>query len=231
MLFRCHPRKHLYMLYKEASLTSVAKTIATKETTLPTAGAADIADMRSDRMEDRYALALIELAETHNATDAIAADVTSLRAALSDSAALRRLLSNPILPRDAQGRALTAIAAKLGVNKLTQNFLRLIARKGRQGALSAILSAFQTELARRSGAISADVTSAAPLSEMEQQALIAAVTKAAARHGSAPKSVTLNVTVDPSLLGGLKVRIGSRLYDRSLSGQLDRLQQTLEQAA
>ncbi len=189
-------------------------------------GATATAGMRPDRLEDRYARALVELAETHSAVEAVTRDVAALADALAASAPLRKVLKNPILPRDAQGKALLALAGKIGAHKLTQNFLRLIAQKRRQSALAAILAAFKTELARRSGAITADVTSATALSDAQTQALTQAVAKA---HRGA--RVTLNVTVDPTLLGGLRLRVGSHLYDRSLSAQLARLQQTLEQAA
>lgn len=206
-------------------MTSAARDVVASYDPTQQPGSAAMAQARGGRVEDRYALALFELAESAKTLSDIEGEVTELLSAIEASPMLRRVLKNPVLPRQQFENLLGALAAKSGAGSLLQNFVRLVARKRRQAELSAILSAFKAESSRRRGEIAADVRVAAPLSPEQAEALAAALGK---KHGG---RVTLNVTVDPELLGGLTVKIGSRLYDRSLKSQLNRLQLKLEDAA
>ena len=190
------------------------------------AGTGAAAQYRADRLEDRYALALYDLADSKGQVDAVLADVKALAVALESSLELKSVLANPTMARDEQANVLAKIAGKIGAQKLTLDFLALVARKRRQSVLGAILGAYQSEVSRRRGELLATVTSAAPLSDAQQSMLSKALSR---QHGNA--TVTLDIKTDASLIGGFTVRIGSRFYDRTVSGQLQRLQQKLSSAA
>lgn len=189
-----------------------------------TAGGAAL--YRADRLEDRYAGAFADLATEKSVLAAVEADVTALLEMISTSPDLLTTLRNPILSRHAQSTLLLYIVDKLKLQPLTRQFLQLIGKKRRQAALPSILSAFQNETARRRGELVATVTSAAALTDQQQAELVRAL---GAKHQGA--KVSLKVTVDPALIGGMTIRIGSRLYDRSVASQLQRLQHKLTQAA
>lgn len=215
------------MTASATSVTAAPRDVVASYDPTTLAGAAGGAALyRSDRLEDRYALAFHELAMDKNIVDAVMEDVKALSAALDKSPELMQVLKNPTMSRDEQAGILSQIASKIGAQKLTQNFLQLVAKKRRQAALPEILKAFQSEIAHRRGELVATVTSAAPLTDAQQAALIQNLS-----HQHSGARITLDVQVNPALLGGLTVRVGSRLYDRSLSGQLDRLQQQLNAAA
>ena len=169
-------------------------------------------------LAERYASALFELADEGKQLDGVAGDLGSLRKALDESADLKRLINSPILGRDVQGKAMAAIAQALKLAPLTSNFISLVASKGRLAALPAMINAFLAELSRRRGETTADVVSATPLSE-QQQAKLAEVLR-----GMVGSKVTINARVDRDILGGLIVKVGSRMFDSSIRTKLQRLQ-------
>lgn len=173
----------------------------------------------------RYAAALFELADSKKALDAVAADLTSLQKMIADSDDLRRMMNSPILGREAQTKAIAAITKAAGFNDLTQKFAGLVAQNRRLFTLSAMIKAFLKLLADRRGEMTAEVTAARALTA-EQQASVAEAIKRAV--GS---KVSIDVKVDPSLLGGLVVRVGSRMIDSSLKTKLQKLQLAMKGVA
>ena len=165
----------------------------------------------------RYARALFDLADEGRALDAVAADLGSVSAMLDASPELRRMVRSPVLDRASQGRAFAAIADAAGLMPLTRNFLGLLARNRRLFALPEMIAAFLAELAERRGEVTARVISAAPLSAAQGAALAEAL-----RQTTGAK-LTVESRVDPSLLGGIVVRLGSRMIDASLKSKLNRL--------
>ena len=170
------------------------------------------------QMATRYAAALFELADSKKALDAVAGDLTQLQKMIADSADLQRMMDSPILDRAAQAKAMSAIVKAAGFNDLTQKFTGLIAQNRRLFAMPAIIKAFLKLLADRRGEMTAEVTAARALTSDQQAAVAEAIRKAV---GS---KVSINVKVDPSLLGGLVVQVGSRMIDSSLKTKLQKLQ-------
>jgi F-type H+-transporting ATPase subunit delta len=173
----------------------------------------------------RYALALFELARDQDALDVVAGDLGNLRTLLGESADLRRLVDSPVLSREEQGRAITALAERVGFAPLTKQFLGLLAHKRRLFALPGIIAAYQAMLGEHKGEVSAEVSSAVALSEEQLAAVKEQLSKAVGR------TVTLATAVDPSLLGGLVVRVGSRMLDASLRTKLQRLETAMRGGA
>jgi F-type H+-transporting ATPase subunit delta len=169
-------------------------------------------------LAERYARALFDLADEGRALDQVAADLKSLAGMLAESGDLRRLVRSPVLDRAAQGRAITALAAQADFALLTRNFLGLLARNRRLFALPEMIAAFLNNLAARRGEVTAHVVSATPLTPAQSAALAEALRK------SAGAKLAIDSHVDPSLLGGLVVRLGSRMIDASLKSKLTRLQ-------
>ena len=166
---------------------------------------------------DRYSAALFELAEQGAALDSVAADLKALKAMVADSDDLRRLLKNPVISRAAQAACVTALADKAGWTPLTRNFLALAARNRRLFAVVGIINAFLARLAAKRGDVTATVAAAQPLTPAQIDAVTAGLQRVVGRH------VSLDVTVDPSLLGGLVVKVGSRMVDSSLKTKLQQL--------
>ena len=168
-------------------------------------------------LASRYASALYDLAEEKGAIDAVAADLGTLEKMIDDSDDFRRFIKSPVLSRTDQSKGIAAIGSSAQLNALTQQFLGLVARNRRLFALSGMIKGYLVILAERRGQATADVTSAVPLSEAQVNAIAAALKSAASR------SVTVNTKIDPSILGGLIVRAGSRMIDSSLKSKLQRL--------
>lgn len=166
----------------------------------------------------RYASALLDLADEQKALDQVSGDLQTLRSMIGESEDLRRLLNSPVITRDEQRRAMTALMEKAGVGQLTQRFVLVVANNHRLFALPAMIDGYLAELARRRGEITAAVTSARTLSDAQQAALLDALRSAV---GS---KVQLDLKVDPALIGGLVVKVGSRMIDSSLRSKLQRLQ-------
>ena len=166
----------------------------------------------------RYAAALFDLADEARELDAVAADLRAIRALIADSADLRRLVRSPVLTREDQGRAMAAVLEKAGTCDLVRRFVGLVAGNRRLFALTDMIDAYLGELARRRGEITASVTSAAPLSEAQSAALVDALRRAVGGK------IAVETHTDAALIGGLIVKVGSRMVDSSLKSKLQRLQ-------
>ena len=174
---------------------------------------------------DRYATALFELARDATAIDAAAADLAQIQAMIDDSADLRRLLRSPVFGREEQGRALDAVLERAGTGALVRRFAGVVAQNRRLFALEDMIRAFRAMLARHRGEITAEVVTAAPLGEAQRARLEDALKSAL---GS---KVAIDARTDSTLLGGMVVRVGSRMVDSSLRSKLDRLQLAMKGAA
>lgn len=172
----------------------------------------------------RYATALFELADEQKALDAVADDLRAIQSLLSESGDLMRLVRSPVLSRDAQGRAMDAILGKMEAAPLTRKFIGHVAAHRRLFALSAMIRAYLAELASRRGEVEAEVTAARALSEAQSKAI--EETLKSALGGK----VAVTHRVDPALIGGLIVRVGSRMIDSSLASQLRRLKLAMKGA-
>lgn len=166
----------------------------------------------------RYALALLALADEKQQLDAVADDLRSLKALLDESAELRELIRSPLYSRSDQSKAMSAILGKTGVSDLTRRFVLVVIQNRRLFTLDRMADAYLKELARRRGEITAQVTSATELNEVQHQALVEAI------RSSVGGKVQVDVTVDRELIGGLIVKVGSRMIDSSLRSKLQRLQ-------
>ena len=165
----------------------------------------------------RYASALFDLAEADKQLDAVTGDLDSLSAMIGESEDLRRLLSSPVISRDDQSKTMSVIADKADFNDLTSNFIGVVTGNRRLFVLPAIISAFRDILSAHRGEATAEVVSAAELSEKQLTDLGDSL-KAAI--GS---KVSIDASVDPELLGGLVVKVGSRMVDSSLRTKLQQL--------
>lgn len=172
---------------------------------------------------DRYAGSLYELAADAGSVDAVEADLAVFERLLAESADLQRLIASPVFSSDEQLRAISAIVERAGFGALTANFLRVVARNRRLFALPGIVTAFRRIAAEARGEVSAEVMAAHALSASQQAELKATLAQVAG------KDVAVNVTVDPALLGGLVVRMGSRQIDTSLRTKLNSLKLALKE--
>jgi F-type H+-transporting ATPase subunit delta len=165
----------------------------------------------------RYAIALFELANEQKRLDAVSESLAALKQALAESADFRALTTSPLVGRDEALRAVAATADVLGLDPVTTNFLGVLARNRRLARLGAIIRAFNTLAARHRGEIKAEVTSAHPLDEGQVDAIRKNLR---ARFGS---DIAVDLSVDPAILGGLVVNIGSRRIDGSIRTKLNSL--------
>jgi F-type H+-transporting ATPase subunit delta len=165
----------------------------------------------------RYALALFELARDGNSIDAVERSLTAVRDALAGSDDFRTLTTSPVIARGEAARGVAAVADQLGVDPTTRNFLGVLAENRRLGQLPAIVRAFRQLASRHRGETTAEVTSAHPLSEDQVHEL---KHQLRARVG---REVAVDLSVDPALLGGLVVRIGSQMIDSSIRTRLNAL--------
>lgn len=172
----------------------------------------------------RYAKALFDLALENKALDAVEADLKSLKAACEESADLRRLLHSPGFTAENKGKVLTAIGQAAQFNPTTMNFLGLLAANRRASALLAVIATFERLSTAHRGVVAAEVTTAIKLSAAQAKEVKATLAQAL---GKDPEITT---RVDPSILGGLKVKVGSRLFDASLRSKLDSLKFALKRA-
>lgn len=173
---------------------------------------------------ERYASAVYDLADEARVLDDTAADLKSLKEMLSESADLQTLIRSPLIDTDAKAAAMGAILEQAGAAGLTRRFIAVIARNNRLFVLPAAIDAFLAELAHRRGEITAEVTSAQPLKKSQFEAVTDALRSALGGK------VTVDAKLDPSLIGGLVVRVGSRMIDASLKSKLQRLQLAMKGA-
>ena len=181
-------------------------------------------DSRNADVGARYAQALFELADEGGALAAVEGDLKGLKAASHESADLRRLIASPAFGSEDKGKALSAIAEAGGANAVTKKFIGLLAANNRVSALPAVIAAFERLAADKRGAVAAEVTSAVELSPEQRSGVAAALRQAL---GKDPEITT---RVDPTILGGLRVKVGSRLFDSSLKSRLDHLKFALKRA-
>lgn len=174
----------------------------------------------------RYASALFELADNARALDQVAQDLDTFKKLLAESAELARLIASPVIGRDLQGKALLAVLDAAGIAGLTRNFIGTVAANGRARELPAMAAAYLAELARRRGETSALVTSAVPLTEQQLQQLSDTL-----RSVLGGAKVSIDAQVNPDILGGLVVKVGSRLFDSSIRSKLQRLQLAMKGVA
>ena len=171
----------------------------------------------------RYATALFELALERGALDQVASDLDRFSEALNASGDLARLVKSPVFTAGEQGRALAAILDKLAIEGVTRNFLLLLAKNRRLFAAEDTIGAYRAMLARHRGETSATVISASKLTEAQATALKQALKAALG------KEVALESRVDPGLLGGLVVKVGSRMIDTSLRTRLNSLKVAMKE--
>ena len=164
-------------------------------------------------LAERYAAALFELADERHALDAVANDLRELRTMLQESPDLMRLLRSPVLAREDQAKAIAALGERAGLSALTRGFLGVVAGNRRLFATPAMIEAYLNQLAARRGEVTAQ-----PLNETQRNTLGEQLRRAVGRR------VTVDLRVDPSLLGGMIVKVGSRMVDGSLKSRLQRLQ-------
>ncbi|MBC6402817.1 MAG: F0F1 ATP synthase subunit delta [Hyphomonadaceae bacterium] len=172
----------------------------------------------------RYAQALLELADEAGSLETVEKDMGSLKAVLEASADLQAMINTPVFADEDKVRALVAIAGKATLGKWVTNFVGTVAQNRRASQLPAMITAFQNLMSLRKGIRIARVTSAKKLTVTQTGNIGSALESALGC------SVELDTSVDPSLLGGFVVRIGSKLYDNSLKTRLGNLKVALESA-
>lgn len=172
----------------------------------------------------RYASAFFELASDEKKLAEVEADMNALARALEESEDLRRLVRSPVISADDQGRALEAIGHKAGFSPLGLNFVKLLARNRRLFIVEDVLKAFRQILARHRGEVTADVTSAHALTPDQLKAV-----EDSLMGTSGGRKVKIVTHVDPSLLGGLIVKMGSRMIDSSLRTKLATLKMRMNE--
>ncbi|HVX82314.1 MAG TPA: F0F1 ATP synthase subunit delta [Devosiaceae bacterium] len=161
-----------------------------------------------------YANALYELAREQGHVEAIETDLTAIGRLVDESADFARFLRSPVIAADDKAATMNAILGRINAGVVVANFVRLVARNGRLFALPAIIAAYRRLAAAARGEVSADVTSAAPLTPTQIQNLADTLKQ------KIGKTVTLAEHVDPSLIGGLIVKVGSQMIDSSLRTKL-----------
>jgi F-type H+-transporting ATPase subunit delta len=176
-------------------------------------------------MAGRYATALFELARDEHAIDAVKADLDGFDALLNESEDLRRLVRSPVFTSEEQVKAIEAVLAKVGVGGLAANFLKVVASNRRLFAVRGIIADFRKLVAHHKGEVAAEVTLAAPPSEAHLAAIkdaLKSVTK---------KDVQVDVKVDPAIIGGLVVKLGSRMVDTSLRTKLNSIKNAMKEVS
>jgi F-type H+-transporting ATPase subunit delta len=171
----------------------------------------------------RYATAVFELVKEAKGLKALEADVATLGAALTESADLRALISSPVYSRDEQTRAVGALAAKMKLSPTLSNTLGLMGQGRRLFVLPQLLAALEAMIADEKGEVTAEVTAAQALTKAQSDAL------AKSLSASVGKTVKLNTTVDDSLIGGLIVKVGSKMIDTSIRSKLASLQNIMKE--
>ena len=165
----------------------------------------------------RYATALFELAQEENAIEPVAADLSRFQKLLDESEDLRRLVRSPVFSAEDQLAALDAILARAEIGGLAANFIRLVTRNRRLFAIADMIKAYRVLVAQSKGEVAAEVTSAEPLADAHLEELKAAI------KASIGRDVDLALKIEPAILGGLIVKVGSRMVDNSLRTKLQNL--------
>lgn len=179
----------------------------------------------SSGVAGRYATALFELAVDRSVIDEVANDLQQLQSMIDESADLRSLILSPLFSRDQQRDAMGAVLASAGLSELVRNFVGVVAGNRRLFALEGMITAYRGLVADHRGEVTADVTSATPLNDSQRAAVEQALKQAIGSN------VSVSTDVDPDLIGGMVVRVGSRMVDSSLKTKLQRLQLAMKGAA
>lgn len=172
----------------------------------------------------RYATALFELARDEKSIDAVRADLDRFEAMLNDSTDLKRLVRSPVFSAGEQSKALIAVLDKAGIAGVSANFLKVLTANRRLFVVTDVIRAFRALVAKFKGEATADITVAEALSEKNLDALKTALKTVTG------KDVALNVKVDPSIIGGLVVKLGSRMVDSSLRTKLNSIKHAMKEA-
>jgi F-type H+-transporting ATPase subunit delta len=165
----------------------------------------------------RYASALFDLARDQRQIESVGKSLDALSQALLDSRDFAELVASPLVSRDEAGKAFAALAPQLGIDPITSNFLGVLARNGRKGQLRAVIRSFRRLASEHRGEVTAEVLTARPLNDdqlagLEQQLKV-----------RAGRDVNIDATVDPAILGGIVVKLGSQQIDASIRTKLNRL--------
>jgi F-type H+-transporting ATPase subunit delta len=172
---------------------------------------------------ERYASSLFELALEAGSIDGVGADLNRFQALIDESEDLRRLVASPVFSAEEQQKAVTAVAEKAGISGIVLNFIKVVAGNRRLFALPGMIRAYREIAAEHRGEVTAEVTSAHALTAAQENELKSAL------KGVTGKDVTVAVTIDPSILGGLIVKVGSRQIDTSLRTKLSTLKLALKE--
>ena len=172
---------------------------------------------------ERYASSLFELALESGSVDKVGQDLDAFQSLVDESADLKRLIRSPVFSAEDQAKAITAVLERAGISGLVANFLKVVASNRRLFAVPGMVKSFRQIAARHRGQVTADVVSAHALSAAQEKELKTTL------KGVTGKDVAVNVTVDPTLLGGLIVKIGSRQIDTSLRTKLSTLKLSLKE--
>jgi F-type H+-transporting ATPase subunit delta len=191
-----------------------------KATSVPVAGE----DQTVSGMAGRYATALFELALENKAVDAVKKDLDQFDALITGSTDLNRLVRSPVFDADEQLKALSAILAKAGISGLAANFLRVITTNRRLFAVRDMIRGYRALVARHKGEVTAHVTVAEKLGDAHLDAL-----KRALKSVTSGKDIDLDVRIDPAIIGGLIVKVGSRMVDSSLRTKLNSIKLAMKE--
>ncbi|MDU9002334.1 F0F1 ATP synthase subunit delta [Sedimentitalea todarodis] len=171
----------------------------------------------------RYATAIFEIAQENKKLDSLETSVNDLASAVDESADLRSLIQSPLVSRSDQENAITAIAKKMGLDEVLAKSLSLMAQKRRLFVVPQLIGALREQIAQERGEVTAEVTSAKALTKAQSDKLASTLKE---RVG---KTVTINSTVDESLIGGLVVKVGSKMIDTSIRSKLNSLQNAMKE--
>ncbi len=176
-------------------------------------------------MAGRYATALFELARDQKAVDAVKTDLDTFAALLAGNPDMRRLVRSPVFGAEEQSKALAAVLDKVGIKGLTANFLLLVASNRRLFAVGDMIRGFRGLVAKHKGEVTAEIVVAERLSDAHLEEL-----KSALKSVTGGKAVDLNVKIDPAIIGGLTVKLGSRMVDSSLRTKLNSIKNAMKEA-
>ena len=177
----------------------------------------------STGIAQRYASAVYDLAKDGKKVKGIEADLDALSDALNDSEDFRNLIHSPVYTRDQQGAAISAIAKKMKLSPIMTNTLSLMATKRRLFVLPQLVKRLRAQIAEDKGEVTVEVTSAKALTKTQSDKLAKSLT------ANTGKAVTLQSTVDESLIGGLIVKVGSKMIDTSIRSKLNSLQNVMKE--
>ena len=177
----------------------------------------------SEGIADRYATAIFEIAQDNDNLDGLESGLNDLSAALTDSTDLRDVISSPVLARSDQKAAMTALAGQMGLDDVLTNSIALMAEKRRLFVLPQLIAALRAKIADHRGEVTAQVVSAKALTAEQEDKLSKTL---ADKFG---KNVTIQATVDESLIGGLVVKVGSKMIDTSIAAKLNSLQNAMKE--